>query len=148
MWSDNRSVILTKVSILLFAVGLLCVTVFAPWLVRWLIWTRMYLRGTEAYFLATIYAGCLAAAVLLISLFRLLQRISKEQVFVAENVEHLRHISWSCFLGAAISLVSSLYYFPWILVALSAAFMGLIVRVVKNVVARAVSLQDEVDYTV
>ena len=34
------------------------------------------------------------------------------------------------------------------LVGVAAAFMGLIVRVVKNVFARAVSLQDDADYTI
>lgn len=51
-------------------------------------------------------------------------------------------------MGAAISLVSLFYYFPWVFVAVAAAFMGLIVRVVKNMVAKAVELQEEVDYTV
>jgi len=37
---------------------------------------------------------------------------------------------------------------PWLAVAVAAGFMGLIVRVLKNVVERAVALQDEVDCTV
>jgi len=86
--------------------------------------------------------------VLLYNLFCLLRRISAQQVFLQENVVYLRNISWSCLVGAGVSTVSTLYYFPWILVAVSAAFMGLIVRVVKNVVAQAVELQDEIDATV
>jgi hypothetical protein len=35
-----------------------------------------------------------------------------------------------------------------VFVAIAAAFMGLIVRVVKNVLAKAVELQTEVDYTI
>ena len=38
--------------------------------------------------------------------------------------------------------------FSLVFLAVAAAFMGLIVRVVKNVVAQAVELKDEADYTV
>ena len=149
MWTARRSVLLSKLGVLLFAILLLSVVVFAPWLVRWLVFfSRAHLQGIEHLFLATIYAGSVPAAVLLFNLFRLLERISSQEIFVQENVEYLRRISWSCFAGAGICLLSTLYYFPWILVAVPASFMGLIVRVVKNVVAQAVSLKLEADYTV
>lgn len=149
MWDNHRSLVLSQLSVALFSVLLLVVLVSAPWLVSWLIgFSRAYLQGTERYFLATIYVGSMPAAVLLYSLFRLLQRIAAGQVFLAENVEYLRRISWGCIVGASVSAVSAFYYFPWVLVAISAGFMALIVRVVKNVVAQAVALQDEVNYTV
>jgi len=47
-----------------------------------------------------------------------------------------------------IGLASSYYWIPWFAVGAAAAFMGLIVRVIKNVVAKAVSLQDDADYTI
>jgi len=40
------------------------------------------------------------------------------------------------------------YWIPWFAVGIAAAFMGLIVRVIKNVVAKAVSLQDDADFTI
>ena len=52
------------------------------------------------------------------------------------------------FCGAIISLISTFYYFPWIFIAVAAAFMGLIVRVVKNVVAQAVELKNESELTI
>jgi len=57
-------------------------------------------------------------------------------------------VEWGEIYQSEISFVSVFYYFPWVFVAVAAAFMGLIVRVVKNVVAQAVALQNEVDYTV
>lgn len=149
MWDDKKSISLSKLCILLFMGVLVVTVVFAPMLTRWFLsFSRADLQGTEPFFLATIYAGAVPAAYLLFSLFRLIRRIEAEQVFITENVERLRRISWSCFVGAGISFVSAFYYFPWVFVAVAAAFMGLIVRVVKNVVAKAVELQDEVDYTV
>ena len=149
MWSDQKSVLLSQIGVLFFAGVLLVVAFSAPWLVRWLIdFSRADLQGTERFFFATIYIGFVPAAVLLYSLFRLLRRVAAKQMFLPENVKHLRHISWSCFLGAAVSLLSTLYYLPWLLVALPAVFAGLIVRVVRNVVALGVELQNEADHTI
>ena len=149
MWNNRRSVLLSQFCVLLFSAVLLAVVVFAYSLVSWLIsFSQAELQGTEIYFYATIYLGSMPAALLLYSLFRLLQRISARQMFLQENVDLLRRISWSCFAGSAVCFVSTLYYFPWLLVAVPAGFMGLIVRVVKNVVALGVELQREADYTV
>jgi hypothetical protein len=149
MWNDKKSLNLSKLCLLLFISGLIGTIVTAPWLTRWFLsFSRAELQGAEPFFLATIYVGGIPAGTLLYNLFGLLQRIEKEQVFITKNVEYLRRISWSCFMGAGIGVVSAFYYFPWVFVAVAAAFMGLIVRVVKNVLAKAVELQNEVDYTI
>ncbi|HHX77155.1 MAG TPA: DUF2975 domain-containing protein [Firmicutes bacterium] len=149
MWDDKKSLFLSKVFLFLFISGLIGVIVTAPWLTRWFLdFSRAELKGTRPFFLATIYGGAIPAGILLYNLLGLLKRIEKEQVFIAKNVDCLRRISWSCFAGALIAIISTFYYFPWIFVAIAAAFMGLIVRIVKNVLAKAVELKDEVDYTV
>jgi hypothetical protein len=149
MWNGEKSIGLSKLCILLFMGALVVTVVSAPWLTRWFLdFSRAEIKGTESFFLATIYVGSVPAAYLLYNLLRLLRRIEAEQVFITENVERLRRISWSCFVGAGIAFVSVFYYSPWAFVFVAAAFMGLIVRVVKNVVAQAVALQNEVDYTI
>ncbi|HYF83896.1 MAG TPA: DUF2975 domain-containing protein [Clostridia bacterium] len=149
MWNGKKSISLSKFCVLIFTVMLIGTALSAPWLVRrFLDFSRADLVGTEAFFLSTIYSGSVPAAVLLFCLYRLLHHIEIEQVFITENVEYLRRISWSCFAGAIICFVSIPYYFPWIFVAVAAAFMGLIVRVVKNVIAQAVELKNETEFTV
>jgi hypothetical protein len=149
MWNNKKSIALSKLCIFLFMILLFVTAFFAPWITRWFLgFSRTVLKGSEPFFITTIYTGFVPTAYLLYSLFRLLRRIEEEQVFIIENVEMLRRISWSCFAGASLSFISSFYYLPWVFVAVAAAFMGLIVRVVKNVVAKAVELQNEVDYTV
>jgi len=149
MWDDSKSVVLSKICVIIFMVLLLAVAILAPGIVTALMRVSMlaYTAG-RAFFLATIYAGCVPAAVLLVCLYILLQRISAGSVFVKENVACLRFISWCCLAGAIICLVSSLYYLPWMAVGAAAAFMCLIVRVIKNVIAKAVSLQDDADLTI
>ena len=81
-------------------------------------------------------------------LYRLLDNISKERVFVEENVRCLRIISWCCFVASVVFLASSFYSVSWMVLCVAAAFGGLILRVVKNVFAAAVALKDEHDLTI
>ncbi|MBP1760488.1 MAG: hypothetical protein H6Q64_30 [Firmicutes bacterium] len=149
MWSGEKSIGLSKLCILLFIIALIIVVVSAPWLTHWFVgFSQNDLGGTESFFMATIYLGSIPAAYLLYNLLTLIRRIETGEVFIAANVERLRRISWSCFLGAGLALVSTFYYIPWLFVFVAAAFMGLIVRVVKNVVAQAVELKNEADYTI
>lgn len=149
MWNDKRSLLLSKLCTLLFGVALVCVLACAPWLVRWVIWLSPNTSsGHYALFLATIYTGGAVAAATLCFLYRLLHNIGLGQVFVAANVKNLRRISWCCIAGGAIAMASGLYYLPWCAVGLAALFAGLIVRVVKNVIAQAVALKEENDYTI
>ncbi|HWQ30025.1 MAG TPA: DUF2975 domain-containing protein [Negativicutes bacterium] len=149
MWSGKNSISLSKFCVLAFAILLIGTDISAPWLVSWLMdFSRADLVGKELFFLATIYSGSLPAAVLLFSLYRLLRHIELDKVFIMANVEYLRLISWSSFAGAIICFASTSYYLPWIFVAVAAAFMGLIVRVVKNIIAQAVELKNESELTI
>ncbi|SHH75374.1 Protein of unknown function [Sporobacter termitidis DSM 10068] len=147
MWNDSKSIVLSRISVIAFMVLLVLAVIFAPWIVS-MTFSYAVKPGWDKWFLVTIYTGCIPAAALLLSLYRLLRRIERGEVFIQKNVESLRHISWFCFAGAVISAVSALYYISWIMVAVAAAFVALIVRVVKNVFARAVSLQDDADFTI
>lgn len=149
MWDSSRSVQLSRGAVILFALLLVLAVALAPQIVAWFVqFPRTYLAVKSGHFLLSIYSGALPAGWLLFSLYRLLGNLSAEEIFVAGNVALLRQISWSCFGGAAICLLSTSYYLPWLLVAVPAAFMGLIVRIVRNIVDRAVELKTEADFTV
>ena len=145
MWSGRKSISLSKFCVLVFAVMLIGTVLSAPWLITWF---RPDLAGKKVLFLSTIYSGSIPAAVLLYCLYQLLRHIELEQVFITKNVEYLRRISWCCFAGSVICFASIPYYFPWCFVAVAAAFMGLIVRVIKNVIAQAVELKNESELTI
>jgi len=149
MWNDSRSLVLSKICVIVFMVLLLACVVLAPRVVAMLLSiSALASSAGKVYFLTTIYVGCVPCAALLILMYILLRRIGAGSVFVRENTACLRHISWCCYAGAVICLGSALYYVPWFAIGVAAAFMGLIVRVIKNVVAKAVSLQDDADLTV
>ena len=149
MWNDSRSLLLSKICTILFMVFLITCLISAPMLVSLFLKTSYTAHNAgSTLFLLTIYVGSVPAAALLVLLYRLLQRIGSGRVFVIENAACLRYISWCCFIGAAISLISTLYYAPWIALGIAAAFMGLVIRVIKNVFAEAIALQDDSDLTI
>lgn len=148
MWNGERSIGLSKFCVVVFFGVLIAAVVSAPWLASWFVDFSHAQKGTELFLMVTIYSGSIPAAYLLYNLFHLLRRIEAGKIFINENVGRLRRISWSCFVGAGVAFASGFYYLSWLFVFVAAAFMGLIVRVVKNVVAQAVDLKDEADYTI
>ena len=105
--------------------------------------------------LAVLTYLCIAAGMaVLVILLRLLYAIRAGEVFVAANVTRLRWISYCGFAIAVISVVAGIVdgmlwaWVAWIAIAIVAAFLALIMRVVKNVIAAACVLQDDSDYTI
>lgn len=86
--------------------------------------------------------------VILFLLYQLVQNIENNKTFTEKNITLLRRISWLCFLEAVILLVSGSYYYPWFFVAGLAAFVGLIVRIIKNVFCQALLIKEENDFTI
>ena len=78
----------------------------------------------------------------------LLANISKQELFTERNTKCVRVISWCCFGLAAVFAVLSFWRLLALLVAVIAAFVGLILRVVKNMLATATELREENDFTI
>ena len=92
---------------------------------------------------------CLAiGGLILIILDRLLKNIRQEDIFISRNVSYLRGISWACFALCVPCLIITVYCGTFIFIFAAAGFMGLILRVVKNVIEDAVVIKEENDYTV
>ena len=86
------------------------------------------------------------AAVLALDYLLLVRR---RQVFTDQAVSCLRTISWCCFIEAGLFVVNGVLFFGIDLVlAFVAGFLGLVLRVVKNVIEEAVALKAENDFTI
>lgn len=147
-WNQDRSVQLSQICIALSMVALVLLSLFSPRLLHWFIACRGEELRKLPLFLTTVYSTVLPALLVLVSLWRMLKRISRGEVFVQENVIALRMISWCCIAAGTVYLLSSLYYATYFFLGLAGAFMGLILRVVKNVFAEAVEIKQENDYTI
>ena len=155
MWNRKRSVTLSIVVCFIFA-GILTAALFVgPWFVKF--WFSVYrgwnANGEAMQNMSTLFAACFYpcaffAYTTLYSLLKLLFNIKKQDIFIDKNVKYLRRISWCCFAVSFITLIGGVFYVPFLLVAVAAAFVGLMLRVVKNVMQNAVEINEENELTI
>lgn len=148
MWNSNKSVVVSSVCTKIVIGLVICLDLTAPMVVKGYISYTLKNPGVIIPLLVTIYSCSVPGIVALICLDRLLANIKKKDVFIEKNVRHLRVISWCCFTVSAILFVSGFYYLLFLLIAVAAAFFGLILRVVKNVIEQAVVIKNENDFTI
>ena len=95
------------------------------------------------------YALAVLAFLCLFGLYRLIRRIEQGDIFTASNVKSLRAISLEVGAAAALSLLLGITCTILMsTVAVMAAFMVLIIRVVQHSFERAVAMKDELDLTI
>ena len=152
VWDSRKS---TTLTIVVAWVALAGAIACAPFLVPLLKMVRVPGTIFDDSFVVRaagpLYA-CLAFGIAaLVVLLRLLGDIRKEQVFTVANVRRLRLISYcgfaimvSCGVGAVVASPRPIFIF----LALVAGFLGLIMRVVKNVVDAARLLKEDADFTI
>ncbi len=149
-WNKDKSVMLSRICIVVFT-GLLAIAdICAYWLVSWFIRVSHTLNGLtdRILLMITVYSCSICAWILLVNLWKLLTNIQKGMLFEMTSVKHLRITSWCCLGVCVICLLSTLYYKPFILMSIAAGFMALIVRIIKNVFEQAISMKNELDFTV
>lgn len=147
-YDSDKSITLSRVCVLLFSLTTAVLDVGAYWFVGFFIALRGMSWQQGIFMMISIYVCSVFVWIVLYRLWRLLDSIRLGRVFTAENVNCLRSISRCCFAAAIVCLVSCAYYLPFLIVAVAAAFMALIVRIVKNAFQQAISMKDELDLTV
>ncbi len=149
-WSEHRSILLSRVLVILFGILLVALDLGGWWFVQFICANVVLHTGTRyaLSLLICLYICSVPAYILLFSLHRLLNNLEKDLVFVQENVTLLRRVSWCCVAAAVVCLIFSSTWLSLAVVSLAAAFMALIVRVIKNVFVRAINMKAELDYTI
>ena len=148
MWNRNKSLALSIFCTRLFGILVVLGSIAAPWLVRQYFNISGGLESQLLPFRIIIYCCAVPGFILLLHLHRLLLNIRDGEVFVERNVMLLRRISWLCFAVAAVTLTGGFIYASFLLVAVAAAFIALIIRVIKNVFEQAIAIKSENDFTI
>ena len=146
-WTQKASLRLTTIINWVAFATVVFLMFFIPVMARWYDDVSM----TPPIFLPLcicLYLSAGQGLVVLLTLGRLLHNLNRDRIFVTQNVTCLRIISWCCFGISLLFLWLAWFRSLGLLVAFAAAFFGLILRVLKNVFARAVTLQEEADYTI
>ncbi len=113
-------------------------------------WYDMYSNKESIFtqFIVIVYLAMVPAFIILLLLNFLLSNIRKEKVFEHQNVKILRVISYCCFVIAGLSLIMTIWRLLSLVIFLAFSFIGLLLRVLKNVFEEAVVLREENDLTV
>lgn len=153
MWNKSKSLKLSKICIYVFALTGVLICIFLP---QWLKYVVESSRSSELFtanirLLILLIIGYPLAAVCFKALYELhglLLSVEKGEVFVKENVTRLRVLSWLCITASIMCFIATLFYYQLALLFCLGAFMGLVLRVLKNVFASAVEIKEENDYTI
>ena len=105
-WTRDKSILLSKICVILFAVLLAVLDVGCYWVVGLFGWLRRMTVQTEIGLMVTVYLCSVFGWLLLYRLWSLLGNLQKSEVFIEENVTYLRAVSWYCIWVALICLVS------------------------------------------
>ena len=148
MWNPNKSEILSSIC----TKAAIVLVIIAAFAMPYLIPKYVTFTGKDPdivhSLLLTVYACALPGLVSLICLDRLLVNIRREEVFAIKNVKLLRALSWCSFVFSVILFISGFYYILFVIIAVCAAFLGLILRVIKNVFEKAIIIKQENDFTI
>ncbi len=148
-WTEEKSLRLTRWCTRLVLVLCLVFAVAAVPFWGWFLASfRPEFLGRKLLFVLTSYVVLVPALTALLLLLRLLANLQAHQVFIPQNVLVLRRISWCCAAAFVICGLSALYYIPFAVFAGAFGLMALLLNAVKNCFGQAVSMKDELDYTV
>ena len=104
--------------------------------------------GQRVFVLTDAYVMVTVAFVAVILLFFLLREILLERVFCVRTTRLIAAISWCCFAEGLLFLLIGIFFQLAFGVAIAAYFVGLCLRVVKNVIEEATRIKIENDLTI
>ncbi len=151
MWNKDKSIILSSAIIKFVYAAIFACCIAAPFLVK------MYDEnvsipqwGVSVFvpLIVTLYCAVPPALTAMVCLDMLLFNIRKEKPFINKNVRYLRIISYCCFAEAVVFVYFAVLRPFAFAIVFAAAFMGVILRVVKNCFEQAVALREENDFTI
>lgn len=155
MWNSKKSVTLSIVVCIILAVILALLIILGPFLFEtYMVGYRGFIKNSSSLwqikrvFAYCFYPSAVFAGAALYSLIKLLFNIKNSEIFIPQNVKHLRVVSWCCIAVAIITFIGGLFYIPFFFIFAAAGFVGMLLRVLKNVMQAAVELKEDNELTV
>lgn len=148
MWNTKKSASLSLFAVYLCMAAFVALLLFAPYLLKTYFEFTKRAEDVLTTALIGLYVSAPPIGAALLALLRLLNNIRVDKVFINQNVTLLRHISWDCFAVALVTFIVGFFYLPFFIVFAASAFIGLILRVVKNVMAAATEIKNENELTI
>lgn len=140
--SSKASTILSLILSGVFFVAILFGAFIMPGFVR------LIMGWVKPIILILGYLVLLVALIADVLMFFLLLRVKNELVFTSKSVSIIRAVSYCAFLIGILFIALGYFFKIAFVVSVAAVFLGLCLRVVKNVIEKACEIKDENDLTV
>ncbi len=109
---------------------------------------RLLASSERTAIIAAFYVCALPVLLALWNMDKLLRNILQEQLFILENVRHIRVVRWCCVAVSLICLAAAFGFPSLIFLAIIMAFLSLAITVVGQVMKAAVAIREENDLTI
>ena len=147
MSEQPKSLFITSALVKIVFVIFIAASFFIPWAASW--YDSVSMQEPIFWPLCIcLYLTLVPAFVLIFCLNRILSNVKTGAVFTAGTVKMLRVISYCCFAAAVIFAVLGIWRLLALLLCFAAAFVGLLLRVLKNVFQQAVLIREENEFTI
>ena len=147
MSEQPKSLFIASALVKIVFVIFIAASFFIPWAASW--YDSVSMQEPIFWPLCIcLYLTLVPAFILIFCLNRILSNVKTGAVFTAGTVKMLRVISYSCFAAAVIFAVLGIWRLLALLLCFAAAFVGLLLRVLKNVFQQAVLIREENEFTI
>mgnify|MGYP000965974247 FL=1 len=148
MTKEKRSIAITSVLIKIAIVLCAAALFLMPYAAKMYEQISFQRDNVTVPLLITFYVCAAFGFVILFVLNKLIKNIGSEKVFIDENVRLLKILSYCCFAIAVVTLIFARFRILVFVITFAAAFIGLILRVIKNCFTEAIRLREENDFTI
>ena len=148
MTKEKRSIAITSVLIKVAIVLCAAALFLMPYAAKMYEQISFQRDNVTVPLLITFYVCAAFGFVILFVLNKLKKNIGSEKVFIDENVKLLKILSYCCFAIAVVTLIFARFRILVFVITFAAAFIGLILRVIKNCFTEAIRLREENDFTI
>ncbi len=148
MTKEKRSIAITSVLIKVAIVLCTAALFLMPYAAKMYEQISFQRDNVTVPLLITFYVCAAFGFVILFVLNKLIKNIGSEKVFIDENVKLLKTLSYCCFAIAVVTLIFARFRILVFVITFAAAFIGLILRVIKNCFTEAIRLREENDFTI
>ena len=148
MTKEKRSIAITLVLIKIAIVLCAAALFLMPYAAKMYEQISFQQDNVTVPLLITFYVCAAFGFVILFVLNKLIKNIGSEKVFIDENVKLLKILSYCCFAIAVVTLIFARFRILVFVITFAAAFIGLILRVIKNCFTEAIRLREENDFTI
>ena len=148
MTKEKRSIAITSILIKVAIVLCTAALFLMPYAAKMYEQISFQRDNVTVPLLITFYVCAAFGFVILFVLNKLIKNIGSEKVFINENVKLLKILSYCCFAIAVVTLIFARFRILVFVITFAAAFIGLILRVIKNCFTEAIRLREENDFTI